>query len=134
MCAADIDLKAVIFGQVPVAAQVPLAYVPRLIAAFVESAGQRVLARRKLLEIRHIDELTPRWVDVRPVHIDPVGDADGGWVLAGEDAGAGREEQTGQAAYASVKRMPSRGEGGRCWASRRRSCRSRRGPSSPYRR
>ena len=89
MRAANVDLKAVVFGQVPVAAQVPFADVPRLIATLVESAGQRVLLRRQLLEIRHIDELTTRWVGA-PMHVDPVGDADGGWVLAGEDAGAGR--------------------------------------------
>ena len=89
MRAADVDLKAVVFGQMPVAAQVPLAYVPGLVAALVKGAGQRVLLRRQLLEIRHIDELATRWVDV-PMYIDPVGDADGGWVLAGEDAGAGR--------------------------------------------
>ena len=107
MRAANVDLKAVVFGQVSVAAQVPLADVPRLIATLVERAGQRVLLRRQLLEIRHIDELATRWVDV-PMHVDPVGDADGGAGYLPVRMLARVGEQTGQAAYASVKRMPSR--------------------------
>ena len=89
MRAADVDLEAVVFGQVSRAAQMPLADVPGLVATPVERPRQRVFLLRQMLEIGHVDDPAAGRVQV-PVRVDPVGDADRGWVLAGEDAGAGR--------------------------------------------
>ena len=132
MRAANVDLKAVVFGQVAVAAQMPLADVPRLIATLVERAGQRVLLRRQLLEIRHIDELATRRVDVS-VHVDPVGDADGGWILAGEDAGAGRRaDRAGRVRVGKAHALA--GEAVDVGRFVEGTAVADEGPSSPYRR
>ena len=67
----------------------PLADVPGLVAAFVEGASQRVLLARQVFEIGYIDDSPFRRVQV-PVRVDPVGDADGGRIFAGEDTSARR--------------------------------------------
>ena len=78
-----------VFGQVALGAQMPLADVPGLVAAFVERAGQRMLLARQVFEVGHVDKSALGRMQL-PIGVDPVGDADGGRVFASENAGACR--------------------------------------------
>ena len=78
-----------ILGPMLFTTQMPLAHMPRLIAAIAQGGSEAVLAGRQFLQIGNIDDGTPCRVKVT-VPVDPVGDADGGRVFSRQQARAGR--------------------------------------------
>ena len=97
MRTADVLLEAVVFGQVALTAHMPLAYVPRLVAAFaIERRLQQVLGGGQILEIGHVDDAAARGVNVA-LCVYPVGNTNRGRIFARQDI-ARVGEHTGQAA------------------------------------
>ena len=86
---ADVDVEAVLVRPVGPAAEVPLADVPGLVAAALQRGGQGGLFQRQVVDVGRVDQAAAAGMEV-PAPGDPVGHADVGGVLAGEDARPGR--------------------------------------------